>query len=211
MAIKLYVLLTACALFLLVVIVWRLISRRASLPCPSWLAWIVEMENPFPSAYNTHTIVEHLDLQPGMMVLDAGCGPGRLTIPISKEIGPLGKVIAVDIQAGMLERANRKAKVANLTNIQFIQGKLGGTGLGKEQFDRALLVTVLGEIPDRHSALKEIHDALKTGGLLSITEILFDPHYQSRKAILHLASAVGFEEKAFFGNRFSFTLNLEKK
>ena len=55
-------------------------------------------------------------------------------------------------------------------------------------FDRALLVTVLGEIPDRDAALRAIFDALKPGGILSITEILRDPHYQRRTTVLRLAA-----------------------
>jgi len=41
-----------------------------------------------------------------------------------------------------------------------------------------VLVTVLGEVPDREAALREIFDALKPGGILSVTEIIFDPHFQ---------------------------------
>ena len=52
--------------------------------------------------------------------------------------------------------------------------------------------------------------ALKPGGILLITEIMFDPHYQSRTAILQLASTAGFREIAFWGNRFTFTMHLEK-
>ena len=79
-----------------------------------------------------------------------------------------------------------------------------------EPSDRALLVTVLGEIPNREAALKEIFDALKPGGILSVTEVIYDPHFQSRDTILKLAGSAGFKEKAFFGNRYAFTLNLEK-
>jgi ubiquinone/menaquinone biosynthesis C-methylase UbiE len=82
--------------------------------------------------------------------------------------------------------------------------------LGSNQYDRVILVSVLGEIPDRQSALREIHRALKPGGILSITEIIFDPHYQSRGTILKLVGSAGFQEKAFFGNRFAFTVHLEK-
>ena len=202
--------LVVIALFLLVVLVWRLVSRRASLPCPAWLSWIVEIDNPFPSSFNTETIIEGLELRPGMKVLDAGCGPGRLTIPVAKKIAPEGEVIAVDIQAAMLRKAQAKAQAAGLTNIHFLHAGIGEGMLGKNQFDRALLVTVLGEIPDRVGSLEEIYGALKAGGILSVTEIVFDPHYQSRAAILRLASCVGFREKSFSGNRISFTLNLEK-
>jgi ubiquinone/menaquinone biosynthesis C-methylase UbiE len=142
--------------------------------------------------------------------LDAGCGPGRVAIPLARHVGPQGEVVAMDIQAGMLERAREKAAAANLTNIRFLEGGLGEGKLGRNRFDRSVLVTVLGEVPDREAALREIFDALKPGGILSVTEIIFDPHFQSRPTVARLARSVGFREQAFHGNRVAFTLNLEK-
>lgn len=71
-------------------------------------------------------------------------------------------------------------------------------------------MTVLGEIPDRKTALKEIFDALKPGGILSVTKIIFDPHFQRRRTVGRLASEVGFREREFFANGVAFTVNLEK-
>lgn len=42
-------------------------------------------------------------INPGMTVLDMGCGPGFFTIEIAKLLNGSGKVIAADLQAGMLE------------------------------------------------------------------------------------------------------------
>src|SRR5690348_4619014 len=89
---------------LLIAGVWRLASRRSSLPCPTWLGWLVEMDNPFTETNRASIIIRHLDVQPGMSVIDIGCGPGRLTLPLAKGVGSQSDVTAVDIQAGMLER-----------------------------------------------------------------------------------------------------------
>jgi SAM-dependent methyltransferase len=191
-------------------IAWRFASRRHSLPCPAWLRWLVEFDSPFARTYRSDVILQRASVETGMTVLDVGCGPGRLTIPAARLVGPTGEVVAVDIQAKMLRRAEEKAKAANLTNIRFLNVGAGEGKLGREIADRALLVTVLGEIPDREAALKEIFAALKPGGVLSLTEIMMDPHYQGRGTILKLAAPLGFREKAFFGNRLAFTLNLEK-
>ncbi len=207
MSLYLYLCLGLLAIGLIVSFVWRFASRRYKLPCPSWLGWL--LENPFSDEVAQNAIAR-LELQPGMKVLDAGCGPGRLTVPIARELGPKGQVVAIDIQPEMLRRAQQRAEAAGLKNVDFRQAGVGEGHLEKNHFDRALLVTVLGEIPDREAALKEIFAALKPGGFLSITEIVMDPHYQSRGTILRLGQAVGFREKQFFGNRFSFTLNLEK-
>lgn len=198
------------AFFVVATVVWLVVSRRQSLPCPVWLRWCVELDNPFAKNNRAAVILDHLDLQPGMTVLDLGCGPGRLTVPTAQRVGPSGRVVSVDLQAGMLARAKEKARAANLSNIEFVQAGAGEGKLGRGRFDRALLVTVLGEIPDRAGALKEIFDALNPGGLLSVTETLFDPHYQSRQTVARLAGEVGFRERGFFGNHVAFTVNLEK-
>lgn len=198
------------SLVLVVGIAWRLASRRHSLPCPVWLRWLVEQDNPFTQTNRAALIVEQLDLRPGMAVLDAGCGPGRLTVPVARQVGELGSVVALDVQSGMLSRAEEKARAAGLGNVRFLQAGIGDGMLERGRFDRALLVTVLGEIPDRAAALAEIFLALKPGGILSVTEIIFDPHFQGRGTVTRLAVNAGFCEKAFFGNRIAFTLHLQK-
>jgi SAM-dependent methyltransferase len=194
----------------LVVLTWRLSSRRHELPCPSWLGWMVEMDNPFTKTNRARVIVGHLGLAPAMKVLDAGCGPGRLTLPLAEGVGPQGEVLAVDIQDGMLSRVREKVEAAGLQNVRYLQARLGDGKLPQTTFDRALLVTVLGEIPDQVAALKEIYDALKPGGILSVTEVIFDPHFQRREAVLQATQATGFREKNFFGRRLAYTLHLEK-
>jgi len=198
------------SLSIFVLAIWLLYSRLYSLPCPTWLGWLVEFDNPFFKINRAATIIEHLELQPGMTVLDVGCGPGRLTIPVARKVSPKGEVVAMDIQAGMLHRTREKAQAANLTNIKYLQAGIGERKLEHSKFDRALLVTVLGEIPNRQAALKEIFDALKPGGILSVTEIILDPHYQRRSTVLRLAEAAGFREKKKFGNCLAFSLHLEK-
>lgn len=205
-----YLFFSAVVIALLVFMVWRLSSRRHSIPCPVWLHWLVELDNPFAKAHRAAIIVERLGLQPGMTVLDAGCGPGRLTVPIARRIGEQGEVMAMDIQPGMIERVREKAQAANLTNIRYLQAGLGENRLDRDRFDRAVLVTVLGEIPNREAALQEIYDAVKSGGILSITEIVFDPHFQSRRTVARLAGAVGFIEHSFFGNRIAYTVLFRK-
>ncbi len=187
----------------------RFLSRRQSMPCPAWLS--ILLENPYMnSVAGAEKILDRMALEPGMKVLDVGCGPGRLTIPAAKRVGPTGTVVALDIQPEMLNRLRERITAQNLTNIQTIQAGAGDGAVPHNTFDRALLVTVLGEIPDRQAALAEIFTALKPGGVLSITEALPDPHYQSRTQLRKLTQAVGYEEQSCTGNWVAFTMNFVK-
>ena len=58
--------------------------------------------------------------------------------------------------------------------------------------------------------MQEIYQALKPGGILSITEVIFDPHFQSRKSVKQVAGKVGFREVGFFGKRLAYTMHFEK-
>lgn len=194
----------------LLTIFWRLASRRRSLPCPVWLRWLVELDNPFTKTNRAAYIVDTLSLSPGMVVLDAGCGPGRLTVPLARGVGPSGRVLAMDIQAGMLDRAKTKTAAAGLENVEFLAAGLGDGALPSTSFDRAVLVTVLGEIPDRRTALAELFDALKPGGILAVVEVVFDPHFQRREVVTKLAHAAGFRETAFFGHRLAYVIHFER-
>ncbi len=205
-----YLVVALAALAVLVPLTWRFASRGRSLPCPVWLRWMVELDNPFTRTNRAAVIIEYLGVEPGMVILDAGCGPGRLTIPLAEHVGETGRVVALDIQTGMLDRVSAKAQAANLENIEFLQTGLGEGRLEPNGFDRALLVTVLGEIPDREAALQEIFDALKPGGVLSVTEIIFDPHFQRRRTVERLVEAVGFHKTACFGSRIAYTMHFEK-
>src|SRR5258708_30838809 len=109
MATLAYILLGLVGLIGLVAVIWRIGSRRRSVPCPVWLRWLVELDNPFTKTNRAAVIVERLELEPGMAVLDAGCGPGRLAIPIARQVGPQGGGVVIDIQAGVLGRARDKA------------------------------------------------------------------------------------------------------
>jgi predicted methyltransferase len=72
------------------------------------------------------------------------------------------------------------------------------------------LCTALGEIPDRAAALGQCHRALKPGGVLAITEIIGDPHYQSRSVVRRLAEAAGFRLQSIQGRWWFYTARFLK-
>ncbi len=183
--------------------------RYRSLACPANLSWLVE--NPYMNAVaGPDTILQRLHLEEGMKLLDVGSGPGRLALPAAQKVGKRGEVVALDLQLKMLNKLRAHAAAIEIDNIRIVNAGAGSGETDKDYFDRALLVTVLGEIPDKHEALMEIYQALKDGGILSITEVIPDPHYTTLKRVRALCREAGFEEMEYFGNWAVFTVNFKK-
>ena len=196
---------TALALVVATGLAWR----WAAWPCPAWLVPL--LENPyFDALAGAETLLERAGVRPGMHLLDAGCGPGRVSLPAARRVGPSGRVVAVDIQPRMLAKLAERVEAQRLTNVELVQAGLGEGKLHADEFDVALLVTVLGEIPDKPAALREIHRSLRPGGVLSVTEVLPDPHYQRLARVRALAAGAGFRETRLLRGWLSYTLNLGK-
>lgn len=188
-------------------LIWR--RQKRNLPCPSSLSFL--LENPFMSRVaGAELLLDRAGVAEGMRVLDVGCGPGRITLPAARRVGPAGEVVALDIQESMLERVRQRIDAQNVTNVRLLHAGAGEGQTEPESFDRAFLVTVLGEIPDKAAALREVYRALKPGGVLSITEVLPDPDFQTPGAIQDLAREAGFEVGEKLGGFPAFTMNLVK-
>jgi ubiquinone/menaquinone biosynthesis C-methylase UbiE len=188
---------------------WRWASRRWSLPCPAFLAWL--LDNRFLQRLNgTATTLDRLGLQPGQRVLEIGPGPGRLLLPAARRVLPGGEAVGLDIQPAMIERLSARAKQAGIINLTAIVGDAAELHFPEASFDLVFLCAVLGVIPDRAAALAQAYRALKPRGVLSITEMAGDPHYQRRSAVQRLALAAGFQPRSVRGSWWFFTADFVK-
>ncbi|HEX4073052.1 MAG TPA: methyltransferase domain-containing protein [Planctomycetaceae bacterium] len=188
---------------------WRWGSRKWSLPCPTLLAWSLENSR-FQRIAGTTITLDRMDLRPGQRILEIGPGPGRLLIPAAQRILPNGEAVGIDIQAGMIDRLQARARQANVTNLTAILGDATQPYVPEASFDRVFLCTALGEVPDRDAVLNQAFRALKPGGLLCVTEKFGDPHYQSRSTVTRLTEKAGFRQQSIDGGWWFFTANFVK-
>ena len=142
-------------------------------------------------------------VQEGMTALDFGCGPGFFTLELARLVGPTGRVIAADLQEGMLERVRTKIQGTSL-EARIVLHQCGPKAIGPcPSVDFALAFYMLPELPDPGAFFAEIRQLLSVQGSLFIVE---PPLHVSRAAFettLRMARDAGFTVAARPRVRFS--------
>lgn len=112
-------------------------------------------------------------VQPGMTVLDFGCGPGGFSLAAARIVGPEGVVYALDIQPLALESVRRAAARKGLGNVRLITGDRLPSEVSEGSVDMVLLYDVLHIHPEpaaNRAMLLSIHCVLKSDGALSVRD-----------------------------------------
>lgn len=114
-----------------------------------------------------HHIIEQFDLQSGAHVADLGAGAGALSLAAARAVGEKGRVYAIEVQKGLLERLKNHARQERLHNVEAIWGDIerqNGTHLKDRTVDAAICSNVLFQVEDKEGFVKETRRILKPGG-----------------------------------------------
>lgn len=109
-----------------------------------------------------------LDLHPGDTVVDLGCGTGVNLPLLAAAVGERGHVVGIDLSAGMLERARRRAERHYLTQVTLVQEDIRNVRLPPGT--TAVLATASLEMVHEHdAAIHDLSSQLPPGrGLLAV-------------------------------------------
>ncbi len=106
--------------------------------------------------------VDAAAIESGHRVLDVACGTGVLARAASDRAGP-GAVVGLDVNAGMLAVATRKAP-----EIDWRQGRAEALPFDDESFDRVVSQFGLMFFEDRAAAIREMLRVVRRGGRVAI-------------------------------------------
>jgi len=102
----------------------------------------------------------------GKIVLEPGCGTGRLTEILARKVGPTGRVLAMDISPRMVAAA--RARLTGYAHVHLGQGQLETFPLHRGGVDLALCHQVFPHLENQEGAIALLARSLKAEGLLII-------------------------------------------
>ena len=147
----------------------------------------------------------------GMTVLDLGCGPGFFSIEIAKLLIDSGKVIAADLQEGMLDKVRQKIKGTELEKrITLHKCQEESINLN-EKVDFVLAFCMIHEVPNQDKLFRELKSIVKPNGQLFIIEPKFHVSKKSFDLMIERVKEIGFEIKVRPKLFFSRTIVLKNK
>jgi ubiquinone/menaquinone biosynthesis C-methylase UbiE len=133
-------------------------------------------------------------IKEGMTALDIGCGPGYFSVEMARMVGATGRVIAVDLQEGMLQKFKKKIRRTEIekriTLHKCEEDKIGIS----ENVDFVLAFYMVHEVPDQKRFFEEIKSILKSKGKALIVEPkLFHVSREAFKETAMQAREIGLE------------------
>lgn len=117
-------------------------------------------------------------LRPGMTLLDAGCGPGSITLGLAGRVSP-GHVTGIDTDPARIETASRGASGSGAGNVTFKVTDVIDLPFEDAYFDAVFANGLIEHLPEPRDGLAELKRVLKPGGVIGIRS----PDWES--ALLH--------------------------
>ena len=179
--------------------------RRHPSACPYGQRFWVEAPHPL---ITRKRLREALEPSSGERVLEIGPGTGYYSLDLAGWLAPDGELQLLDLQQEMLDHAMRRVAERGLGNVVAVRADATALPFDDASFDAVVLTAVLGEIPDRDAALREIARVLKPRGRLVVGELLGDPHYTSPGALRRLGEAAGLRWERRNGPPFGYFARL---
>ena len=107
-------------------------------------------------------VVAETRLAAGDSAIDVAAGTGRLAADLADRVGPFGRVVAVDLSPGMVERGTARAR--DIVQLEFLLGDALALPFDDGRFGAATIAFGMGALADPTAVLRELRRVVRPGG-----------------------------------------------
>lgn len=115
-------------------------------------------------------LLDRIGVSPGWACIDLGCGAMGILGPLSRRVGPTGRVVGLDRDARQLAAARAFVQQRHLENVEVVAGDVYGTGLPRSSFDLVHVRFVFSSAGRDEALLRELLALARPGGVVAIQE-----------------------------------------
>jgi precorrin-6B methylase 2/mono/diheme cytochrome c family protein len=115
-------------------------------------------------------LINALHIRRGATVADVGSGTGYFTWRLAQQVGPEGKVYAVDVQQEMLDLTKAAVAAHKLANVEYVLATERSPRLPERSVDLVFIAYAYHEFGDPEAMMGAIRRALKPGGRVVVLE-----------------------------------------
>ncbi len=115
-------------------------------------------------------VIASLDIQPGDRVADLGAGGGYFTFRLADAVGESGVVYAVDVDSGMTEYLEKRAKEEGYANVAVVLAEFDDPTLPDRGVDLIFTSNTYHHIEERPAYFRNASKYLRPGGRIAIVE-----------------------------------------
>ena len=171
---------------------------------PHHVSWL--LDNPVRRLLiSPEALARRLPIAADSHILEIGPGSGYFSRTLARMV-PGGRLELLDLQPEMLDKARARFGTPLPANVGFTAADAcGDLPYEDGSFDLVLLVTALGELPDRERALRSFRRLLAPGGHLAVHEHWPDPDRIGPDELVRLVEPIGFRLVRVVGPRWNYT------
>ena len=138
-------------------------------------AWLRQVHRPAQARRTAERSAAFLlpHLHPGVRLLDAGCGPGVITLGLAEAVAT-GEAIGIDTSPEAIASACATASSLGRRDVRFLTADVTALPFADASFDAVFCHAVLQHLRDPLSALREFRRVLSPGGVIGVADADID-------------------------------------
>jgi ubiquinone/menaquinone biosynthesis C-methylase UbiE len=119
---------------------------------------------------DAEVLLDRIGVRPGWTCLDLGCGAVGILGPLSRRVGPTGRVVGVDLDPRQLAAARALVREEGLGGVEVLERDAYATGLPAASFDLVHVRFLFAPAGRDEALLAEMLRLVRPGGILAVQE-----------------------------------------